>query len=143
MFNAVLAERVRRDNWDRLLGGEIVNLDGSGSVFGADAPDAELLRRCAAFDVHPTGPLWGRGELRPRGEALELETAVTGTLEPVTAALEAAGLQHERRALRLKVEAFEAHLGEDLEVSFRLGPGAFATVVLRELVAANVAGVNT
>lgn len=143
VFNAVLAERVRCANWDQLLSGEIVNLDGSGSVFGIETPSADLARRCAGFDLHPTGPLWGQGELRPRLDTAELEDTVTGDFEPVTGALERAGLRHERRALRLRVETLEAQLQDDLELSFRLGPGAFATAVLRELVDANVAGVNT
>ena len=143
VFNAVLAERVRRESWDRLLDGEIVNLDGSGSVFGIDTPDADILRRCAQLDVHPTGPMWGRGELRPRLEAAALEEDARGAFEPVTAALEQAGLQLERRALRLRVEELGARLTEDLEVTFRLGPGAFATAVLREIVDADVTGVTT
>ena len=139
VFNAVLAERVRHNSWDRLLGGEIVNLEGSGSVFAIESASAELERRCAELDLHPTGPLWGRGELRPRLDALALEEAVAGEYRPVTAALERMGLQHARRALRLRVEALEAHVGEDLELTFRLGAGAFATAVLREL----VGGANT
>ena len=30
------------------------------STFGCSLPDAELERRCAEFDIHPTGPLPGR-----------------------------------------------------------------------------------
>jgi tRNA pseudouridine13 synthase len=134
VFNAVLAERVRRGNWDRLLNGEIVNLQGSGSVFGIDTPSDDLLRRCAEFDLHPTGPMWGRGGLRPRLEAAEPEAKVTHEFESVTAALERAGLEYERRGLRLKVEALEADVREDLQVTFRLRAGAFATAVLREIV---------
>jgi tRNA pseudouridine13 synthase len=144
VFNAVLAERVRSGSWDRLLEGEIVNLEGSGSVFRLDAADdPEVLRRCVDLDLHPTGPLWGRGDLRPRLDVAALEERVGGAFGPVMAVLEQAGLQHERRALRLRVEALEARLHDDLELTFRLGAGAFATAVLRELVDADVAGVTT
>jgi tRNA pseudouridine13 synthase len=143
VFNAMLAERVRRESWDRLLSGEIVNLDGSGSVFAIETPGAEELQRCAELDVHPTGPLWGRGGVRPQLDAAALEDCVTDAFVPVITSLEQAGLQGERRALRLRVEALEARVGEDLELTFRLGAGAFATAVLRELLDADVAGVTT
>ncbi|HSC06415.1 MAG TPA: tRNA pseudouridine(13) synthase TruD [Steroidobacteraceae bacterium] len=143
VFNAVLARRVQDASWDRLLDGEIVNLDGSGSVFRIEAPPLDVAERCAALDVHPTGPLCGRGDLRPSLAAAAVEDEVSAAFTAVTTALETAGLQRERRALRLKVEALAADLGEDLELSFRLGSGAFATAVLRELVDADVAGVTT
>jgi tRNA pseudouridine13 synthase len=143
VFNAVLAQRVQDASWDRLLDGEIVNLDGSGSVFRIETPPPDIGERCAALDVHPTGPLWGRGDLRPSLAAAALENKVSAAFTAVTTALEAAGLQQERRALRLKVEALAADLDEDLELTFRLGSGAFATAVLRELVDADVAGVTT
>ncbi len=54
-----IARRVSDGTWNRLLPGEIVNLDGSGSVFVADVIDAALEERCARLDIHPTGPLWG------------------------------------------------------------------------------------
>ena len=50
-------------------------LDGSRSVFGPEAWNEALASRLAAFDIHPTGPLWGAGELRTTGEARELEDA--------------------------------------------------------------------
>jgi tRNA(Glu) U13 pseudouridine synthase TruD len=78
--------------------------------------------------------MWGRGGLRPRLEAAEPEAKVTHEFESVTAALERAGLEYERRGLRLKVEALEADVREDLQVTFRLRAGAFATAVLREIV---------
>jgi tRNA pseudouridine13 synthase len=143
VFNAVLAQRVQDASWDRLLDGEIVNLDGSGSVFRIETPPPDIGERCAALDVHPTGPLWGRGDLRPVLAAAALENKVSAAFTAVTTALEAAGLRQERRALRLKVEALAAVLDEDLELTFRLGSGAFATAVLRELVDADVAGVTT
>ena len=62
-----------RARWNRLLPGEAVMLDGKRSFFRSDGIDAELSARCAAMDVHPSGPLWGRGESPATGEALEVE----------------------------------------------------------------------
>lgn len=135
IFNAVLAERVRRGDWDRLLPGEAVMLDGRRSFFQAAGIDATLEQRCAALDVHPSGPLWGRGESPAQGDARAVEAAVTALEPQLCALLVAAGLEHERRALRLPVRdlhwSFE---GDDLVLQFELTRGAFATAVLHEIV---------
>ncbi len=134
LFNAVLAERVGQAKWDRLSAGDVANLDGSGSIFDVTTLTSELEQRCVELDIHPTGPLWGKGQLRVTGEVADLEKAVTARFDPVGSALERAGLEQERRSLRLRVAGLEARLTEDvLELVFGLGPGEFATAVLREL----------
>lgn len=136
LFNAVLAERVRRGSWNRLLPGEAVQLDGSGSFFIAERIDGTLLQRLETFDVHPGGPLWGKGELPSHGEAAELETAIAGTMPELAALLEKTGMRQERRALRLPVRELDVQREDDGTVAlrFELPPGAFATSVLRELI---------
>jgi len=52
LFNSVLAERVRRGDWNQLLPGEAVILDGRRSFFPADAIDDALRERCRTLDVH-------------------------------------------------------------------------------------------
>ena len=137
LFNRVLAARVAAGNWDSALEGEVWMLDGSRSVFGPQPLDEALAARLASFDIHPTAPLWGRGELRTQGEAHALETGVLD--EPVALrlrqGLEAAGLRQERRAPRLRVEALPwSWLAADqLRLEFSLPPGAYATSVLSEL----------
>jgi tRNA pseudouridine13 synthase len=134
LFNAVLAERVRRCDWERLLPGDVANLDGSGSVFEIEAPSPELEQRSAKLEIHPTGPQWGQGSSPAGGLAGELENAVVGQFGSVPGALETVGLVHERRSLRLRVAELEArHADDGLEITFRLGRGQFATAVLREL----------
>jgi tRNA pseudouridine13 synthase len=135
LFNAVLAERVRRGDWNRLLPGEAVVLDGRRSFFLADDIDDTLRYRCAALDVHPSGPLWGRGESPARGEARAVEAAVTATERQLCALLESAGLEQERRPLRLPVRDLQWSLeGHELALQFELPRGAFATAVLHEIV---------
>jgi tRNA pseudouridine13 synthase len=135
LFNAVLAKRVRRGDWDRLLPGEAVMLDGRRSFFRATQIDAILEQRCAALDVHPSGPLCGYGESPAQGEALDVEASVTSMEPQLCALLAAAGLEHERRALRLPVrELYWSLEGTDLRLEFELGRGAFATAVLHEIV---------
>lgn len=137
LFNRVLAARVEQGNWDRPLEGEVWMLDGSRSVFGPEPMSEVLAERLARFDIHPSGPLWGVGELRSTGEALALESAALADEQALAlrAGLEAAGLKQERRSLRLRPELLQHQwLQPDvLEISFALPPGCYATAVLHEL----------
>jgi len=135
VFNAVLAARVADGTWNQIEPGDIANLDGKGSVFPVDSLDDSLVARCAALDIHPTGPLWGRGVLATRGRPLELETRVAAECAQSCALVAEAGMEQERRALRLAVRDLTYERSADSVVfGFRLTRGSFATVVLRELV---------
>jgi tRNA pseudouridine13 synthase len=134
IFNAVLAARVRDGSWDRLEAGDVANLDGRGSVFAIDALDETLVDRCLRLDIHPTGPMWGRGSPGSHGRVLELESRAAAELPEPAALVEAAGMEQERRSLRLTVHNPEWSREPDAVVlRFRLTRGSFATTVLREL----------
>lgn len=138
LFNAVLAERVRLGSWNRGLPGEVWMLDGRGSIFGPESDPAEqdaLAQRCARGEIHPTGPLWGRGGLRGMDEAAALERRVASDWSEVCAGLESAGLQQERRALRLMPRAMDCEWEDPatLVLRFELAPGCYATSVLEAL----------
>lgn len=137
LFNRVLAARVQAGNWDAALDGEVWMLDGSRSVFGPEAMTPELQARLDAFDIHPTGPLWGEGELRSGDAAREMELAAMqgDTAGRLRIGLERAGLKQERRGLRLRPTELEWAWRDDdaLELRFALPPGCYATTVLREL----------
>lgn len=134
VFNAVLAERVKDGSWCRLEVGDVANLDGKGSVFPVDAVDETLAARVAALDVHPTGPMWGRGELLSQGRVCELEQRVAGELTEPCDLVIAAGMNQERRALRLAVrELGWERQGAHVVVRFWLTKGSFATTVLSEI----------
>ena len=137
LFNRVLAARVEAETWSDAVDGDVWMLDGSRSVFGPEAFTDELQARLATFDIHPTGPLWGDGDLRSVGIARELELAAIGgdTATRLRQGLERAGLKQERRALRLRPDALAWRWLDDgaLELRFDLPPGCYATTVLREL----------
>jgi tRNA pseudouridine13 synthase len=136
LFNRVLAARVERGNWDRLLEGEAVMLDGRRSFFHAPLVDEALLERCERMDVHPSAPLWGRGVSPATGAALEIETGTLAAEPELCRLLESERLDHERRALRLPVRELAWSPEQDvLELAFVLPRGTFATAVLHELVA--------
>lgn len=135
VFNEVLSRRVLAGNWDQYLDGDVMNLEGTESVFVPQEWDAELCARVDAMDIHPTGPLWGKGMLRSSAAARELELACVEEFHDLCAGLEAAGLEQARRSLRLPVRGLQWVWlpGQILELQFTLPPGAYATSVLREL----------
>ncbi len=135
LFNALLAERVAAGSWERLLPGDLANLEGRGSLFAVPAEEATLAQRCEQLQIHPTGPLWGRGALETQGVVAELEAQVAARFAAQCAACEQAGMRQERRSLRLAVhELRAAEEPAALVLHFRLGRGSFATAVLRELI---------
>ncbi|MET0356106.1 MAG: tRNA pseudouridine(13) synthase TruD [Cellvibrio sp.] len=114
LFNQVLAARVLANNWKEILSGEP--------------------------ELFPSAPLWGRGRSAAALDTLAIETAAMEEWENWRHGLEHAGLSQERRALVLKPEAPSWRwIDEDLEISFRLGSGEFATTILRELAILNSA----
>lgn len=136
IFNRVLAQRVAAGNWNIAVAGDVMMLEGTHSVFAVDDVDAEIARRVSEQDIHPTGPLWGSGELRSRHAARRLEEDVLAGCEPWRDGLEQAGLEQQRRALRLKVKdlRWQFEEGDSMRLEFGLPPGSYATVVLREIV---------
>ncbi|GAA3921405.1 tRNA pseudouridine(13) synthase TruD [Luteimonas lutimaris] len=137
LFNRVLAARVRDGSWNRGLEGEVWMLDGSRSVFGPEDWSEALGERLDRFDIHPTGPLWGRGALRSTGDARRVEEDALADEQSsaLRAGLEAAGLRQERRATRLRPDGlgWEWMDGDALVLEFSLPPGAYATTVLAAL----------
>ncbi len=138
LFNRVLSRRVADGSWNQPLPGEAFILDGTHSFFVSDAIDDALRERISRFDIHPSGPMWGKGEIPARGAARALEENTLSDEAALCAGLENAGLRQERRALRLRVEALQSErLCDDaLKLSFVLEPGSYATTVLREFVSA-------
>jgi tRNA pseudouridine13 synthase len=135
LFNEVLAARVQRGDWNRLLPGEAVMLDGRRSWFAATAIDATLAGRCEAMDVHPSGPLPGRGDAPVNDVVLAVETAALQSRAALVELLQREGLEHERRSLRLPVRELDWSFAapDELVLAFVLPRGTFATAVLHEL----------
>ena len=135
LFNAVLGARIHAGDWNTGREGEVWMLDGTQSVFGPEAATDALRARAAAQDVHPTGPMWGTGELRSSGATRLLEQDAVAPFADLRAGLEAAGLRQERRALRVRVRdlAWRREADGALLLEFALMPGAYATELLAEL----------
>ena len=139
VFNAVLAERVADGSWERLEPGDLANLDGRSSHFRVEAIDETLAARLAGLDIHPTGPLWGRGAPPSGARVLEREQRVGAALSAACELVARAGMDQERRSLRLSVRELRWHreggAPDTITLEFRLTRGAYATTVLREIFA--------
>ena len=134
IFNAVLAQRVADGTWSDVQAGDMASLDGSNSIFAVEQSDEILADRCARLDIHPSGPLWGRGALLTGGDVLAMEQRIAQSLAPFGEGLERAGLDQERRSLRLRVSNLQWDRSEgNVRLQFRLPRGAFATAVLHEI----------
>lgn len=133
LFNQVLAERVRLQNWNAYLDGDRLMLAGSTNLLSLEE-SATAAARVARAELHPTAPLWGRGRALVEGDSLALETAILAPFASWMDGLERAGLTRERRALRLLPDGMRWQWldAESLAISFLLPPGTFATSVLRE-----------
>lgn len=134
VFNRVLAARVADGSWAHPLVGDVLQKLPAGGLFVCEDPQADEPR-VAAFEVSITGPMPGR-KVRPapRGAPAELEErllAETGVgAEHLARSADAEGA---RRVLRLPVAIDVRADDEGLVLSFELPPGAYATVVLREI----------
>jgi tRNA pseudouridine13 synthase len=124
----VLAERVRQSEWACFVEEEV----STAAIAG-------------------TGPMWGRGRSNATESVREFEQSVLSDWQDWTNALEFSGLQQERRSLVLNPEGLSwkwlspkglsingefpinEELPQDMELSFTLPTGTFATSVLREL----------
>lgn len=134
IFNHVLSARIQQNTWDQRVTGDVFMFEG-GSAWFADDASPELAARLAALDLHPTGVLWGRGELASQGVVRELELEQAALFPIFCTGLEKQGLKQERRALRIKVANLEfKQLAETtLRLSFSLPAGAYATILLEQL----------
>ena len=139
VFNAVVGQRVRDGSWGTLDRGDVANLDGRGSVFLVDELASDLPERLARLEVHPTGPMWGSGELMSRGPVRDLEARIGLELARACQCVVDAGMRQERRSVRLRVRdlRWEQDTAGVL-LQFWLRSGSFATAVLREILADQV-----
>jgi tRNA pseudouridine13 synthase len=135
LFNRILAARI--DRLDQLLSGDWAMKVVNGACFPVEDPVREQPR-ADAFEISPTGPLFGSRASWATGEAGAIEQEAVAELgttgEALTAAAKACGFRGERRALRVPLAGLDWSLqNRTLTLSFALPPGAYATNVLREL----------
>lgn len=135
LFNRVLARRLEAGTVTTALSGDVLKKHGTGGEFVCEAPAVDQPR-VDAFEVSPTGPLFGPEMRAPGGEVAALEAAVLAD-DGVGPELFLAGgdeTRGARRLLRIPLSAtLEEQGGGVLKLLLELPAGSYATVVLREL----------
>jgi len=134
LFNHLLARRVGLGNWNKALPGDVFLFPSSNACFHPEPGDAEVSSRLAANDIHPSGVLWGVGKPDVSAEALALENAVIHEFSELAEGLLKFNVERGRRALRVNVADLSWAFGEkQLQLSFSLPAGSYATSLLREI----------
>ncbi len=144
MFNEVLARRI--ETIDKLIDGDLAYKHENGACFRVEDLAAEQIR-CDAFEISPTGPLVGYRMTFPEGRPLVLEQEALATVNLTAADFRQSGkmrVKGARRPLRVKPGDIDLAAGVDehgahITVAFTLPAGAFATVLLRELMKTELA----
>lgn len=75
LFNQIVSLRIQNGVWMQPFNGDIFILAGSQSIFTEGLTD-ELLQRYSEFDIHCGSSLFGTGESRLTGEAVEIENEI-------------------------------------------------------------------
>lgn len=147
IFNRLLGRRIADGSWCCLRAGDVAMKHENGAMFAVDdavVADAGTPDRLARFEISPTGPQWGVKMMRASGAVDDAEIAALaehGLLpEDLSRAVTMLGdsMAGTRRSYRVpllwpEVEGGIDEFGSYVKCSFELPPGAFATVVMREV----------
>jgi tRNA pseudouridine13 synthase len=135
LFNAIVAERMAASTWDKPLPGEVYGFPDNGTLLLLHNQRGDEPARFTQGVLDLTAALWGTGELHSGDEVRALENRVISRYPDLTSGLEAAGLRQERRVMRLRPtnSSFKSLENGDIQLSFDLPRGTYATTLLREL----------
>lgn len=138
IFNEILTQRI--NTIDRLMTGDLAYKHENGACFYVEDADSEQPR-ADAFEISPTGPMIGRRLSMPRYKVKDMELALFKRydISPDDFRSNTRDRSHgDRRPLRVRPTDTRLESGVDehgsfITVAFTLPPGAYATVLLREL----------
>lgn len=148
VFNAVLDERIGDGSWNTLAVGDVAVVLKGRAAFDIDEAtlaQADTAERLAAMDIAPSGPMWGGRMHRASGTIGDREVAALEAFGLDIEAIESFGRERRgtligaRRPLRVPlidplVEGGVDEVGPFVRLAFELPRGAFATMVLDEVI---------
>jgi len=150
IFNWVLDRRIESHLFETLHAGDLAWKHDSGAVFAVDdalAEAAETRSRVERLEISPSGPLWGPKMTPASGEVGEQEDAALRAMGLAPADLEDPPhrLHGQRRPMRVPIASAHVEGGSDdgaefIRLSFELPRGAYATIVLREILKVDIDG---
>ncbi len=135
IFNRCVAARVQTSTLGKVYAGDLVKKHESGGLFVA--PDVEDTQaRADAWEISPTGPIfgakmrWPEGDARKREEALLEESGLT--LDRLAKWRRVA--PGTRRFVRVPVRNLDLTVSDNtVELDFTLPAGSYATILVREI----------
>lgn len=138
LFNLVVADRLR-SGFLQILSGDLAWLHASGAVFEV-VDEAAEQPRVGAFEISPTGPLFGYRMTPASGQPGKTEAELLAAEGLTPESFRSANLRIKggRRPLRFRPTDALIRLGADtqgtyLELCVTLPRGCYATSLLREL----------
>jgi tRNA pseudouridine13 synthase len=152
VFNDVLSQRLADGTYDQLLPGDLAWKHDSRATFEVDESTYEADNapggRVSQGLLSPSGPLWGTEMPRATGEPGRIESEALTRSGVTEAQLAGTGDEHaavaegKRRPLRILLKDPDVSGGVDeygpyIKTSFELTRGAYATMVLREVMKNN------
>ena len=137
LFNACVGERILAGNWDQPLPGEVYGFADNRSLIFPHNQNGDEPERFRNGQLELSAPLWGLGDLPSENAVAELESSVVGREPEIRDAVEQFGLQQQRRVIRIKPSHPELQweTPTTLCLRFELPKGAYATAIIRELIA--------
>jgi tRNA pseudouridine13 synthase len=136
LFNALLAERLRRPAPWRLEAGDVAWIHAKGACFVVDGTEEDLEARVRSFELSPAGPLFGARLLRAAGAvgAAEEDLLATTGLSHEAFGQREARLRGARRPYRVPVRDLSLeNSGQGPLLRFTLPKGSYATSLVEEL----------
>lgn len=134
LFNCILERRL--PDLRQLLDGDIAIKHRNAAPFLVENAEIEQPR-ADAFEISPTGPIFGYKMRQPTGKVLEMERELLSAEEVKPEAFrKVAGVRllGTRRPLRVQMDLHQVKAVDNgVHLSFTLPAGSYATVVLEEL----------
>ncbi|NOQ35547.1 MAG: tRNA pseudouridine(13) synthase TruD [Methylococcaceae bacterium] len=136
LFNKILSKRIQLNTWNQVISGDALMFNDSHSYFKADDIDDALIERIATLELHPTACLYGKGDTGISGDALAIENEIIAQYPELSTGLIKFDLETDRRPLRAAPKDLRWQFLDEnqLQLSFFLQAGSYATALLREIV---------
>ncbi len=134
LFNALLAVRIKRGLLDDVLPGDVARKEDTGGLFIVEDIAAERPR-VRRWEISATGPIYGYKMLAAQAEAGALEATILEEAGLSPTAFRPFSAKGSRRPLRYYPEGLTWQMEgpTTLRLSFFAPKGAYATMLLREL----------
>jgi tRNA pseudouridine13 synthase len=135
LFNRCVAERVKTSTLAKVFAGDVLKKHESGGVFVSEDPEADQPR-ADAWEISPTGPIYGAKMRWPTGKAREREEALLAEAEltPAHFAKWKRVAPGTRRFVRVPLGQIGLSVNDQtVTLDFTLPAGSYATVLVREI----------